>query len=80
MGKRKGKPRLYGEKDGQICRPITVSMPVELIDRLRSAADQIGVNPSIVTTAAVRAILSQSTDRLQDAVAARGKRPASKES
>jgi hypothetical protein len=43
---------------------------------LAVAAKQTGASQSSIVVAAVEAILSQSTDRLQDAVAARVKRPA----
>lgn len=41
-----GKPRKYGPADGQICRPLSVSVPAELIDRLDAQAAQAGVGRS----------------------------------
>ena len=66
-----GKPRKYGPSDGQICRPLSVSVPAELIDRLESAADQVGIGRSAIVVAGLRSILAQSPDRLRDAVAGR---------
>ena len=67
-----GKPRKYGPSDGQICRPLSVSVPAELIDRLELAADQVGIGRSAIVVAGLRSILSQSPDRLRDALAGRG--------
>jgi len=61
-----GKPRKYGPADGQLCRPLSVSVPAGLIDRLEIAADQIGVGRSTIVVAAVEAILSLSPDRLRE--------------
>lgn len=63
-GTKGGKPRKYGPADGQICRPLSVSMPAGLIDRLEFVADQIGVGRSAIVVAAVESALSQSPDRL----------------
>jgi len=59
-----GKPRKYGPSDGQLCRPLSVSVPAELISRLESAADQVGIGRSAIVVAGLRQILAQSPDRL----------------
>lgn len=41
-----GKPRKYGPTDGQICRPMSLSVPAGLIMRLESAAIAAGVGRS----------------------------------
>lgn len=61
-----GKPRKYGPTDGQICRPLSVSVPAGLIDRLEFAADQIGVGRSQLAASLIEAGLSQSPDRLRE--------------
>jgi len=66
---RRGKPRLYGSGAGQLCVPLSVSVPFEVADRLRTAADQIGVSPSVIAAAGLRSILTQSQDRLAAQIA-----------
>jgi hypothetical protein len=63
-----GKPRKYGPSDGQICRPLSVSVPAELIDRLELAANQVGIGRSAIVVAGLRAILSQTPDRLKEQI------------
>jgi hypothetical protein len=67
------KPAYPGE--GPAIR-LSFSAPQSVVKRLGVAAEQLDVSQSAIVLAGLRAILSQSTDRLQDAVAARSKRPA----
>jgi hypothetical protein len=63
-----GKPRKYGPSDGQICRPLSVSVPAELIDRLELAANQVGIGRSAIVVAGLRQILAQTPDRLMEQI------------
>ena len=67
--KRRGKPRKYGPGSDGLCRHVGISMPSGLIARLASAAEQTGHSQSAIVVAGLRTILSQSTERLRDAVA-----------
>ena len=82
MGKRKenavsgpkknsGKPRKYGPGKAGLCRHVGVSMPAGLYDRRAIAAQQTKQSRSAIVVAAVESILSQSPDRLRDALAGR---------
>jgi hypothetical protein len=79
MAKRKGKqpPRAEtrGRKpaypgEGRAVRSA-FSAPESLIRRLETAAEQTGMSQSAIVVAGLRSILSQSPDRLRDAVAGR---------
>jgi hypothetical protein len=50
---------------------VSFSLPPSLCRRIETAADQIDVTRSAIVVAAVETILSQSPDRLRDAVAGR---------
>ena len=60
------KPAYPGE--GMAVR-LSFSAPATLVDRLQVAAEQTGHSQSAIVVAGLRAILSQSPDRLRDAVA-----------
>ena len=63
----RGQPVKYGEP----CVQVSVSMPPTLEKQLSAAADQTGQSRSAIVVAGLRSILSQSPDRLRDAVAGR---------
>ena len=69
--KHRGKPRKYGPGTDGLCRHVGISMPAGLIDRLAAASEQTGHSQSAIVVAGLRAILSQTPDRLRDAVAGR---------
>lgn len=71
--KNRGKPRKYGPGKAELCRHVGISMTVDLAERLRVAAKQMGVSRSAVVVAAVRAALAQSPDRLAAEVASSGR-------
>ena len=51
---------------------LSFSAPATLVDRLAAAAEQTGHSQSAIVVAGLRSILSQSPDRLRDAVAGSG--------
>ena len=61
-----GRPESYPGEGLAVRR--SYSAPVQLANRLRVAAEQVGVTESAIVVAGLRSILSQSTDRLADAV------------
>ena len=61
-----GQPRKYGS---EICRSKSFSLPESLLARLEQVAPKHG--QSAIVAAGLRSILSQSPDRLKDAVAGR---------
>ena len=67
--KNRGKPRKYGPGTDGLCRHVGISMPAGLIDQLAAAAEQTGHSQSAIVVAGLRSILSQTPDRLRDAVA-----------
>jgi hypothetical protein len=70
----RGRPASY-PGEGRAVR-LSFSAPESIAERLTAAVEQIGVSQSAIVLAGLRQILSQSPDRLRDAVAARSKRPA----
>ena len=74
-GKRVNSGRKVASPDGLPAVRVSVSLPAALSARLDSAAEQIGRKSggrSAIVAAGLRSILSQSPDRLRDAVAGRG--------
>jgi len=64
-----GRPMAY-PGEGRSVR-LSFSAPETLVKRLGMAAEQVGQSQSAIVVAGLRAILSQSTDRLADTL--RGK-------
>ena len=74
-GKRDGAGRKQSNPGGPAVR-VSVSMPAMTSARLDYTVGQTGISRSAIVVAALEEILSQSPDRLRDAVAARQPRPA----
>jgi metal-responsive CopG/Arc/MetJ family transcriptional regulator len=60
----RGQPLKYG----QACVQVSVSMPPELEKRLDCASEQTGQSRSAIVVAGLRAILSQTPDRLREQI------------
>ena len=80
MAKRKEKHPPWAETRGRkpaypgegLAVRLSFSAPATLVDRLAVASEQTGHSQSAIVVAGLRSILSQSPDRLQDAVAGKG--------
>ena len=79
MAKRKGKQPPRAETRGRkpaypgegLAVRLSFSAPQTIANRQAAAADQTGHSQSAIVVAGLRSILSQSPDRLRDAVAGR---------
>jgi hypothetical protein len=70
-GKRAGAGRPRANSGGLTVR-VSVAMPPDVYARMEVGRKQIGCGRSRLVVAAVESILSQTPDRLRDAVAGRG--------